>query len=118
MCANFLRCSDIASSYFGTIQQFFFFRTILIYLRGVYRFFIPRSKRSIEGEIGLVTGAGCGIGRQLALQLGRLGVIVICLDVDEESNNETVKLVEATGATAFGLDQETSILKAPKTKND
>lgn len=90
----------------------------MIYLRGVYRFFIPRSKRSIEGEIGLVTGAGCGIGRQLALQLGRLGVIVICLDVDEESNNETVKLVEATGATAFGLDQETSILKAPKTKND
>ena len=38
------------------------------------------------GEVVLVTGAGHGIGREVALQLSRLGAIAICVDNNAENN--------------------------------
>ncbi len=58
--------------------------------------------RSIAGEVALITGAGQGIGRQLALIMGKLGAIVVCIDVNEDSNNETVKMVQEAGGMSFG----------------
>lgn len=55
----------------------------------------------------VVTGAGSGIGRAFALELGRRGGEVICADIDERSADETASLVTSrTGrvAHAFGCD--------------
>ena len=38
------------------------------------------------GEVVLVTGAGHGIGREVALQMAKLGAIVICIDKNVENN--------------------------------
>ncbi len=82
------------------------------YARSIFRLFVPRRKDSVEGEVCLVTGAGSGIGRQLALQMARLGAIIVCLDVNEESNNETVRLVtestERGSRVAFGYQCDVS----------
>ena len=59
-------------------------------------------QRSVAGEVALVTGAGQGIGRQIAYQLGKLKVTVICVDINEETNNETVKHIQDTDGVAFG----------------
>ena len=40
----------------------------------------------IAGEVVLVTGAGHGIGKEVALQLAKLGAIVICVDKNVERN--------------------------------
>ena len=59
-------------------------------------------KRPVAGEVALVTGAGQGIGRQIAYQLGKLKATVICVDINEETNNETVKHIQDTDGVAFG----------------
>lgn len=86
----------------------FWIKTGLEYIRLGYRLVKPRKKRSVAGEVALVTGAGQGIGRQIAYQLGKLKATVICVDINEESNNETVKHIQDTDGVAFGYKCDVS----------
>ncbi|MGV9413376.1 SDR family NAD(P)-dependent oxidoreductase [Nocardia sp. NPDC003693] len=49
----------------------------------------------------VVTGAGSGIGRAFAIELGRRGGRVICSDIDADRARETAEAVTATGGKAF-----------------
>ena len=51
----------------------------------------------------VVTGAGSGIGREFAIELGRRGAQVVCADVNEVGAAETVSLVEAGGGSAMAV---------------
>ena len=35
-----------------------------------YHLLFPKKKRSLNGEVALITGAGHGLGQELALQVG------------------------------------------------
>ncbi|WP_137725321.1 SDR family NAD(P)-dependent oxidoreductase [Prescottella subtropica] len=50
------------------------------------------------GKVCVVTGAGSGIGRALALNLAHKGAKLALSDMDSTGLAETVRLVEATGA--------------------
>lgn len=54
-----------------------------------------------ENKKAFITGAGSGIGRETALRLSREGAAVIVTDVNLESAEETVRLIEAEGGTAL-----------------
>lgn len=54
----------------------------------------------LDGRTALVTGAGGGIGRAIALRLAREGCRVGLFDVDEAGANETASLLRNAGATA------------------
>ena len=53
------------------------------------------------GKVALVTGAGSGLGRALALSFARAGSRVAAIDVDEEGLRETTGMLEALGTQAF-----------------
>ncbi|MBL1074914.1 SDR family NAD(P)-dependent oxidoreductase [Nocardia sp. 2] len=57
--------------------------------------------RRTQQADAVVTGAGSGIGRAFALELGRRGGRVICSDIDPDRARETVELVAAAGGKAF-----------------
>lgn len=54
--------------------------------------------RHFTGRVAVVTGAGSGIGRELALELARRGADLALADIDADAVTET-----ATDATALGV---------------
>src|SRR5699024_4245848 len=62
---------------------------------------VPRGERSmtdIAGKVAVVTGAGSGIGRSLALQLAKGGARLALSDMDTLGLAETVRQAEQLGA--------------------
>ena len=56
----------------------------------------------MQDKVALVTGAGAGIGRAVALRLAREGAAVVVADVDEGAGQESVRRIEAdAGRAAF-----------------
>ncbi|WP_141580029.1 SDR family oxidoreductase [Actinomadura sp. WMMA1423] len=63
--------------------------------------------RALEGKIALVTGGGRGIGRAIALRLGRDGATVaVTYARDEAAAKEVVEGIRAEGGRAFALHAE------------
>ena len=54
----------------------------------------------LEGKSALVTGAGRGIGREIALKLSREGARVVVNDLDKEPCEETVEAITSGGGVA------------------
>lgn len=53
-----------------------------------------------ENQVALVTAAGAGIGRAIALRLAAEGASIIVSDVNDAAGAETVSLIEAAGGRA------------------
>lgn len=51
----------------------------------------------------VVTGAGSGIGRSFALELGKRGGTVVCADINLAAAEETVALLAGLGAKGFAV---------------
>ncbi|MGP8123453.1 MAG: SDR family NAD(P)-dependent oxidoreductase [Xanthobacteraceae bacterium] len=58
---------------------------------------------ALAGRVALVTGAGRGIGRSVAVQLAGEGARVVLNDLDEAPARETVALIEAQGGEAIAV---------------
>ncbi|XP_071853925.1 epidermal retinol dehydrogenase 2-like isoform X1 [Apostichopus japonicus] len=57
-------------------------------------------KKSVAGEIALVTGSGSGIGREVSLSLAKRGCHLVLWDINDEGNQETGRMVRSLGAEA------------------
>ena len=62
---------------------------------------MQNTSRLLEGRLALITGAGQGNGRALALGLSAAGAHVIVTDMNATTVEETAELVRANGGTAF-----------------
>ncbi|HEV8622830.1 MAG TPA: SDR family NAD(P)-dependent oxidoreductase [Acidimicrobiia bacterium] len=62
--------------------------------------------KSFADKVAVVTGAGSGIGRAVATELGRNGAVVAAVDVDVEAAKETTVAIEHSGGRArpYGAD--------------
>lgn len=63
-------------------------------------------RKELSGSTALVTGAGRGLGRAIALHLADLGAAVVAADVDEETAKETAGRVEALGPPAVSVHMD------------
>src|SRR5262245_27639286 len=59
------------------------------------------SRASLEGRVAIVTGAGIGIGRAIALGLADFGGDIVIADVDEAAAREAAGAVENAGRRAL-----------------
>lgn len=55
---------------------------------------------SFQDQPALVTAAGAGIGRAIAVRLAALGAQVVVSDVNDDAGEETVRLITEAGGTA------------------
>lgn len=74
---------------------FYTFHAIYLNLKGI-------EERDVSNEIVLITGTGHGIGKELALQYSALGSTVVCWDINEQMNQDTIKLIKSKGGKASG----------------
>jgi len=61
----------------------------------------------LKGKVAIVTGAGSGIGRALALRLGRDGASIVVADI-ENFDVAAAEIAKATGARTLGLQIDVS----------
>ncbi|MBV4358488.1 SDR family NAD(P)-dependent oxidoreductase [Pinibacter aurantiacus] len=64
--------------------------------------------KQLEGKIALVTGAGSGIGREVAYLYAAEGAKVVVSDINEKGGNETVDEIKKKGGEAFFVKADTS----------
>lgn len=72
-------------------------KLIRIIFWGLLEWIIPGSwyAKSVEDDIVLVTGAGSGLGKAIALEYAKLHSSLVLWDINEDGLRETKKLVEA-----------------------
>ncbi|GMR38326.1 hypothetical protein PMAYCL1PPCAC_08521, partial [Pristionchus mayeri] len=60
---------------------------------------LPR--KSVQGQICLITGAGSGLGRLMAIEFAKLGCTLVLWDLNEKGNEETKIMLSKSGVKVF-----------------
>ena len=72
-------------------------------LTAIAMWFVPAKKKDVRDEIVLITGAGSGIGRLMALRFASLGSTVVCVDINKQANEATVNEIQSKDQKAFSF---------------
>lgn len=72
---------------------------LLCYLESLLKLFIPKKRKSVAGEIALITGAGHGIGRLTAYEFAKLGSKLVLWDINKHGIEETAAECRELGAS-------------------
>ncbi|XP_036709571.1 17-beta-hydroxysteroid dehydrogenase 13 isoform X2 [Balaenoptera musculus] len=68
------------------------------YLESLVKVFIPQRRKSVAGEIVLITGAGHGIGRQTAYEFAKRKSRLVLWDINKHGVEETAAECRKLGA--------------------
>jgi NAD(P)-dependent dehydrogenase (short-subunit alcohol dehydrogenase family) len=69
---------------------------------------VAETDRALTDRVAVVTGAGSGLGRAIALALAARGARVAAVDLDEPSARETAAAIDAAGGRALAVEADTS----------
>jgi len=58
----------------------------------------------LVNKVGIITGAGSGIGRGIAFLFAKEGAIIVVVDIDSEGGKETVAYIRKNGGKAAALN--------------
>ena len=62
-------------------------RLTYFYIEAVFRLVVPPGRKSVRGQVVVITGAAGGIGRSLAFKFSSLGAKVAVWDINKVSVN-------------------------------
>jgi len=68
----------------------------------------------LDKKVAIVTGAGSGIGRAIAIKYAEEGAKVVASDLNEKGGNETVSLIKEKGGEAIFIASDSSGAEANK----
>ena len=71
---------------------------------GVFYSILPPSKKVVDGEVVLITGAGSGLGRTMCFEFAKRGAIIVALDINKEANNQTKEKIEKKGGIVHAYE--------------
>ncbi|HKZ69587.1 MAG TPA: SDR family NAD(P)-dependent oxidoreductase, partial [Anaerolineales bacterium] len=68
---------------------------------------------SLQGKVAVVTGASRGIGKAIAIEIGKRGVkVVVNYAKSAEGANEAVEAIKASGSEAVAMQADVTDSKA------
>ncbi|XP_069092143.1 17-beta-hydroxysteroid dehydrogenase 13-like isoform X2 [Pleurodeles waltl] len=73
---------------------------LFAYLESFVKLFIPLKRKSVSGEIVLITGAGHGMGKIAALEFAKLSSTLVLWDINKQGVEETAAECRELGAAA------------------
>ncbi|XP_064005623.1 estradiol 17-beta-dehydrogenase 11-like [Pogoniulus pusillus] len=77
-----------------------FLATLLYsYLEALVKLFVPVRRKSVSGELVLVTGAGHGVGRATALEFAKRRSRLVLWDINKHGLEDTAEQCQELGAT-------------------
>ncbi|CAH2301698.1 estradiol 17-beta-dehydrogenase 11-like [Pelobates cultripes] len=69
------------------------------YLEAIVKCFIPLKRKSVSGDIVLITGSGHGMGRITACEFAKRQSIIVLWDINKQGLDETAEECRRLGAT-------------------
>ncbi|NXM98199.1 DHB11 dehydrogenase, partial [Sylvia borin] len=106
------------------LELLLFLVTLLYsYLEAFVKLFVPARRKSLSGELVLITGAGHGVGRATALEFAKRQSRLVLWDINKHGVEETAAECQKLGATVqtFVVDcskREDIYSTADKVKKD
>ncbi|ETX00009.1 MAG: hypothetical protein ETSY1_12820 [Candidatus Entotheonella factor] len=64
----------------------------------------------LAGKIAIVTGAGRGVGRAIALRLAEEGAHIVAVDIDAQTAQDTAARVKALGRRSLPLEADLGVM--------
>jgi 2-hydroxycyclohexanecarboxyl-CoA dehydrogenase len=64
--------------------------------------------RSLNGRVAVITGAGSGMGRSMAIRLAEDDAKIAIWDINREGAEETARMVSDAGGTAIAIEADCS----------
>ena len=62
----------------------------------------------LKDKVAVITGAGSGLGRAIALRFAQEGARIVVAELNEAKGEETLRLVQAAGVEAFAVPTDVS----------
>jgi NAD(P)-dependent dehydrogenase (short-subunit alcohol dehydrogenase family) len=67
---------------------------------------VTTGRYRLDGRVAVVSGAGNGIGRAIAIEFARAGAAVACVEIEQDALAETAALIRAEGGRALAVQAD------------
>lgn len=87
-------------------------KSVAMIFEAIVRKFVPETHKSVAGDVVLITGAGHGLGRELANRFAKLNAKVVLWDINKDNVENVAAEIRTDGGIAYAYCCDISSEKA------